>query len=88
MRIILLLFIGLWLILMASCPGMYDSHRSAIAHRHYFEAPGDETRREVAEARRFDKRSILVCEVIMAVILAAAIYGFIRTGKTAENHAV
>lgn len=86
MRIFLPLFIGFWLVLMVGCPGTYDSRRSAIAHKHYFDAPSDETRLDVAEAHRLDKRGILVSEVIMAAILAAAIYGFIRTGKKAESH--
>ena len=72
--------------MMAGCPGLYDSHRSAVAHRHYYDSPSDETRHELDAARRLDGRDILVYESIIAVVLAAAIYGFIRAGKRVESH--
>jgi len=57
-----------------------------VAHRHYYDSPSDETRRELDEAHRLDRRDILVYESIMAVVLAAAIYGFVRLEKRRESH--
>ena len=35
--------------MVAGFPGLYDSHRSAVAHRHYYDTPSDETRNELDE---------------------------------------
>ena len=83
LRILLLLFISFWLLLMAGCPGQYDSARTAVAYRHYFDNKNDQTRHEVDAARQLDKRDIIVYEIMMAVILVAAVYGFKRTGRRA-----
>lgn len=84
-RVILLVFISFWLSLMLGCPGIYDSHRTAVAYRHYFDNKNDETRREVDAARKLDRRDIVVWEIIMAAVLAGAIYGFIRAGRRTES---
>ena len=86
LRIVLLLFISFWLFLMAGCPGMYDSHRTAVAYHHYFDNKNDETRYEVDAALKLDRRDIFVYEIIMAAILATAIYGFIRAGRKTKRH--
>ena len=85
-RIILLLFISFWLFLMAGCPGLYDSHRTAVAYRHYFDNKNDETRHQVDAALKLDRRDIIVYEIIMTAILIAAIYGFVRAGRKTESH--
>jgi len=85
-RAILLLFMAFWLLIMVGCPGLYDSHRTAVAYRHYFDNKNDETRHEVDAALRLDRRDIIVYEIIMAAVLAAAIYGFIRAGRKTESH--
>jgi hypothetical protein len=86
-RILLLLFMTFWILLMAGCPGMYDSIRMQRAFNHYYDAPNEKTRQDLDEARRLDRRDILVYESIMAAILGAAIYGFIRAGRKVDNHA-
>ena len=79
-RILLFLFMTFWILLMVGCPGLYDSRRMAVAFNHYHDAQTDATRHELDEARRLDRRDILVYESFMAAILGAAIYGFIRAG--------
>ena len=85
-RVILFLFMVFWLLLMVGCPGLYDSHRSFVAHSHYYDAPSEKTKQELDEAHRLDRRDILVYESVMALILGAAIYGFIRVDRKAESH--
>ena len=68
-------------VLMAACPWLYDSTRRAIASRHYFESPNDSTLKELNEARRLDRRDILVLELVGAGVLALSVLGFICAGK-------
>jgi hypothetical protein len=80
-RILLILFMSFWIIIMAGCPGLYDSRLMALAVQHYNDARTDASRHELDEARRLDRRDILIYEMIMAGVLGAAIYGFIRIGR-------
>jgi hypothetical protein len=80
-RIFLLVFISFWILLMAGCPGMYDSKRTFTAFHHYYDSPSKETQRELDEAHRLDRRDILIYESVMAIVLGGAIYGFIRAGR-------
>jgi len=84
-RIFLLLFMTLWIFLMAGCPAMHDSVRMQRAFNHFYAAPSEKTRQELDEARRLDRRDILVYESVMAVILGATIFGFIRAGRKVDN---
>lgn len=59
-------------LLMAGCPGLYDSKRRFTAQRHYLRAPREETKREVEEAKRLDRRDIRVFESIICVPVASA----------------
>jgi hypothetical protein len=86
-RILLLLFMTFWILLMVGCPGLHDSRRRIEAANNYHDAPSDKTRQELEEARRLDWRDILVMESFMAVILGAAIFGFIRAGKNETDAA-
>jgi len=86
-RILSLLFMCLWLFIMAAYPGFYDTARTAVAYSHYYDAPSDITKHELDEARKLDRRDIFVFESIMAAILAAAAYGFIRVGRKKESFA-
>lgn len=58
-----------------------------IAHKQYYAAPSDETRHELDEAQRLDRRDILIFEVIMAAILGAVTYGFICVERKIEGSA-
>jgi hypothetical protein len=87
LRFFLLLFMGFLLLVMAGCPGLYDSNRRAIAHRHYYDAPSEATRIELEEAKRLDRRDIVVYELVMAGVFTVAVYAFIRAGRRAQTHA-
>jgi len=87
LRIFLLLFMSLILLMMAGCPGLYDSKRRFTAQRHYEDAPSEETRREIEDAKRLDKRDIMVFEFVMLGILGFSVYAFIRAGKSVHNNA-
>lgn len=87
LRLFLLLFMGFLLLVMAGCPGLYDSKRRAIAHQHYFDAPSETTRTELEQAKRLDRRDVLVFEFVMAGTFAAALYAFIRAGRKVQSYA-
>jgi hypothetical protein len=86
-RVFLLLFMSVIVLLMAGCPGLYDSKRREIAHRHYTAAPSDSTLKELDEAKRLDSRDILVFELVMAGVLALSVIGFDRAGKCDSKNA-
>jgi hypothetical protein len=86
-RILLLLFMGLLLLIMASCPGLYDTKRAALAARHYLDAPSEETQREIEEAKKLDKRDLVVFELAMLGIFGLSIFAFIRAGKRVYKNA-
>jgi hypothetical protein len=79
-RLFLLLCMSLIILLMAGCPGLHDTKRK-LAWRHYHDAPGEETRREIDEARRLNNREIVVFEVVMVGIFGLFLVAFIRAGK-------
>lgn len=81
------MFMGLILLMMAGCPGIYDSKRRFAAHRHYADAPSDQTKREIEEAKRLDRRDIIVFEFVMLGVLGLSIYAFTRAGKRVQNNA-
>jgi len=85
-RILLLVFMTFWILLMAGCPGLHDTIRMQRAFNNYHDAPSEKTRQELEEARRLDRRDIFIIEGIMAAILGAAIYGFIRAGRRVHDH--
>jgi hypothetical protein len=78
MRIILLLFMSLVVWMMVCCPGLWDSKRSFEAHRLYYDAPSEQTRRDLEEAKRLDRRDIMKFELVMIGILGVSAYSFIR----------
>jgi hypothetical protein len=87
LRIFLLLFMSMVVLMMAGCPAQYDSKRRHTARRHYRDAPSEETRREIEEAKRLDRRDIMVFEFVMLGILGLSVYAFIRAGKIFHNDA-
>jgi hypothetical protein len=71
------------LLVMAGCPGLYDSKRRKIAFHNYYEAPNEITRAAFQEAKRLDGKRILVCELTMAALFGLAAYVYVRTkGRT------
>ena len=87
-RMFLLLFMTLVGLLMAGCPGLYDSKRRSVAQRHYGDTPSEETRREIEDAKRLDRRDIMVFEFVMLGILGFSVYAFIRAGKSVHKNDV
>jgi hypothetical protein len=88
LRILLLLFMTSVVLLMAGCPGLYDSQRRFTAQRHYGDAPSEETRREIEEAKRLDRRDIWVFEFVMLGVLGFSVYAYIRAGKSVHKNDV
>ncbi len=86
MRIVLLLFMSLIVWMMVCCPGLWDSKRSFEAHRYYNNAPSEETRRGLEEAKRLDRRDIMKFELVMICILGVSVYGFIRAKTSGHKH--
>ncbi len=84
-KFFLLLFMGFLLFAMVGCPGFYDSKRRAIAHRHYSDSPTQSTRLELEEAKRLDRRDILICELVMAGIFVGAGYVFVRANRKIQH---
>lgn len=82
LRICLLLFMSLIVLLMVGCPRLYDTKRMTLAWRHYNDAPSEETRREIDEAKRLNNREIIVFEFVMTGILGLSLFAFIRAGKS------
>ena len=99
LRILLLMFMTFVLLLVAGCPGLYDSKRGFSSYRHYYtaqrqheSAPSVETQREVEAARleveaskRLDSKDIMVFEIFMLGILGVSVYAFIRAGKSVHK---
>ena len=99
LRILLLLFMGFVVLLMAGCPGLFDSKRSFHAHRQYISAQRQhepaasaETEREIGvakqeveQAKRLDRRDIMVFEVFILGIFCLSLYAFIRVGKSVQK---
>jgi hypothetical protein len=84
-RALLLLFIVFLLLTMASCPGLWDTKRRAVAHRHYIDSPSQATEKELEDAKRLDRRDIIIFECVMGCIVGLAFYALIRVGRKAET---
>ena len=99
LRIFLLMFMAFVMLLMAGCPGLYDSKRRFSSHRQFYDArrqheiaPTPETqrafdvaKRELDDAKRLDRRDIMVFEIFMLGILGVSVYAFIRAGKSVHK---
>lgn len=94
-RVLLLLFMGLVVLLMVSCPAMRHTKRTKMAFKEFFEArradeagSTAETKRlleaarlRVEDAKRLDRNENIIFEVVMLGVLGAAGYGFVRAGR-------
>jgi len=78
---------GLLVLMMAGCPGLHDTKRRALAVQHYVDAPSNDTKRELDEAKRLDRRDIIVLEFVMLGIFGSCLFAFIRAGKSVHNNA-
>jgi hypothetical protein len=94
-RLLLLLFMGFVVLLMVSCPAIQHTTWTRSAFREFFTAQRadeagstEETKRnleaarlKLEEAKRMDRKQILVIELVMLGILVAAGFGFMRAGR-------
>jgi len=87
-RSVLIILMAGILLLMATCPGLYDSHRSFVAHKHHFTNPSPETLRELAAAKKLDRRDIRIYETIMGTLLVICGVAFTRAGKLIQKNRV
>jgi len=99
LRIFLLLFMALVVLAMLVWPGLYDSKRRFSSHRQFYDvrrqhetAPTAETQRalevariELEEAKRLDRRDIMIFETFMLGILGVSVCGFIHAGKRVQR---
>jgi predicted alternative tryptophan synthase beta-subunit len=95
LRTLLLLWMGLVVWVMVSYPPLYDSEVRRTAMRQSFEArrahesaPNPETlraveeaKRQVAEAKRLDKKNIMVFELVMFGVLGVSVFAFFLLGR-------
>jgi hypothetical protein len=80
-RLFLVFVMGLLLFVTVCYPGLYDSKRRAAAQLNYTEAPNDMTRMELENAKRIDRRDLLLCELVTCGLFAVTVYAFVRAGK-------
>jgi hypothetical protein len=80
-KFLLILFISVCGCVMVGCPGLYDTRRTRVAWRHYHDAPSETTRRELHDAKRLDRREILVWEAILGAALIGAFVALVRVSK-------
>jgi hypothetical protein len=95
LRISLLLLMGLVVTAQVCLPGLHDTRRRSSAMHQIFDAqqqhesaPSAKTQQklvaanlELTEARRLDRRDLLVMELFLLGVLGASAYAFIRVGK-------
>ncbi len=86
-RFLLLVFMISIVLMMVGCPCLQHTTRRAIATRHYYDAPSDRTEREVDEAKRLDRRDILVFELVMAGLFVLSLRGYDRVGTYGSKRA-
>jgi predicted alternative tryptophan synthase beta-subunit len=98
-RLLLLMFMAFVVLGMLVWPGLYDSKRRFSSHRQFSEArrqheiaPTPETQRAfdaakgvLEDAKRLDRRDIMVFEVFMLGILGVSVYAFICAGKSVQK---
>jgi ABC-type uncharacterized transport system substrate-binding protein len=72
---------SLIVLMMVGCPPFHDSTRRARAYHQYFDAPNEETLRELEEAKSLDRRDEKIFECVMAGVLGVSFFAFIRAGK-------
>jgi hypothetical protein len=99
LRILLRMFMAFVVLMMAGCPGLYDSKRRFSSHRQFYDARRqhetaptvekqralDLARQELEDAKRLDKRDIMFFEVFMLGVLGVSVYAFIRAGKIVQR---
>jgi hypothetical protein len=81
----LILAISCLIVMMIGFPGCYDSKRRADAHRQYRDAPTEQTRTVLQDAKASDRRHILVFEVALGCVLAVLWWALVRTNKNTHE---
>jgi len=80
-RLLLLPWMVLVVVAMVFAPGSYDTRRRATATRDYLVAPSEETRQALSEAKRQERRNILIFECVMLGVLGLSGYAFVRSRR-------
>ena len=83
--ILFFLFVSL-LLAMAGCPGLWDTKRRRIAFHNYRETPSEVTKAALVEAKRLDRRNIIVFEVVMGGIACVAALALLRMKEPSASH--
>ena len=78
---LLILFICGWAFMMLSFSGLYDTRRTALAWHHYHDMRSDATRREIEDAKRLDRREILMWETALGTVLIWPVVALVRLTK-------
>ena len=95
MRVLLLLFMGSIVLMMVSCPAMQHTPWTRSALKEFFAArradeagSTEETKRnldaarlKLDEAKRKDRKQLLVIESLLLGVLGLAGYAFVRAGR-------
>ena len=64
--------------MMLLLPGSYDSRKTAVAWGRYHEAPSASTFKELQAAKRSDRWTILVCELVLGGVRVLPVAALIR----------
>ncbi|HVY70267.1 MAG TPA: hypothetical protein VHH73_10090 [Verrucomicrobiae bacterium] len=85
-RILMILFMGLLVLVMATAPGVWDSRRMARAYRNLADHPGEAAQRELEEARKADRESIILFELVLAGVFAGTVALFVSAGRRQRDY--
>jgi hypothetical protein len=99
LRVFLLMFMALVMLSMVCFPGLYDSKRRFSSHRQLYDAQRqheiastpetqsafDMATRALEDAKRLDRRDIMVFEIFMLGVLGVSVYAFLRAGKSVQQ---
>jgi hypothetical protein len=83
----LILAISCLILMMIGFPGLYDSRRMGEAYRQYRDAPSEQTRNELREARISDRWHIVFFELAFGGVLAASWWALVRVEKSSHESA-
>jgi hypothetical protein len=81
----LILAISCLILVMLGFPGLYDSKAMAEAHRQHRDAPSEQTRQELQDAKASDRWHILTFKVAFGGVLAVLFWALLRTEKNVHE---
>lgn len=78
---------ALIVLMMVGCPLFYDSKRAVLAHMHNADRTSEQRNQVIEDAKRLDRRDIMVFEFMMLGVFGLSVYAFTRAGKRALHNA-